>query len=561
MPFSISEIPPVRTGAAKFRGAASSARFIPDKDPDATLAMHAEKRADTPVEKAFAAAVLPAYQIARLPEVLRKISFGSDQLFSTIMETYDLVVIGGGSAGYAAARTGVEHGLHTAVVDGASVLGGLCILRGCMPSKALIESADRNLTVRRANEFGIEVGPGRVDAKALFRRKRMLIDDFAGYRQGQLEAGDFTLIRGSASFVGEESLEIRPIDAGSSPFTIGARSTVIATGSSIFIPDLPGLETSGFLTSDDVLDLDKIPASVTVLGGGAIALEMAHYLDGVGSRVTVVQRSPHVLSGMDQDVADVVASSFADRGITVHTGTRLTGVQREEKENGGVEVSFETTSDGRTHTIRSEAVLVALGRIPASSGLGLETIGVETEGSQVLVDCFQATSRPMIFAAGDVSSSVPVVHTAIEQGEAAATNAAVLLGKLPAERRRRTDDRLKLFGVFTHPQAASVGLSEAEARAAGIPFHVASYPFDDHGKSMVMGETEGFVKLIADRESGELIGGAAVGPEAVELIHEIVVAMHFRSTASDLARVPHYHPTLSEIWTYPAEDLAEQKTL
>jgi pyruvate/2-oxoglutarate dehydrogenase complex dihydrolipoamide dehydrogenase (E3) component len=199
-----------------------------------------------------------------------------------------------------------------------------------------------------------------------------------------------------------------------------------------------------------------------------------------------------------------------------------------------------------------------MGRKPATGGLSLDVAGVATDGSRVVVDATQATSQPSIFAAGDVSSEVPVVHTAITQGETAATNAAVHLGKLPASRRRRVDDRLKLFGVFTHPQAAAVGLSEMEARAEAIDYRVAKYPFDDHGKSMVMGETEGFVKLLTDAASGEILGGAVVGPEAVELIHEIAVAMHFRATAQDLALVPHYHPTLSEIWTYPAEELADE---
>lgn len=203
-------------------------------------------------------------------------------------------------------------------------------------------------------------------------------------------------------------------------------------------------------------------------------------------------------------------------------------------------------------------ILQALGRSPNTDGLSLENAGVEfaDDGKKVGTNLQQATSQPHIFAAGDVCGPHEIVHIAIEQGEIAAENAAILLGKSDGSP-REMNYRLKLLGILTHPEVAMVGMSETEAKAEGRAVKADSYPFDDHGKSMVMGETHGFVKLIADAETGEIVGGAVVGPEAVDLIHEIVVAMHFKATAADLAKVPHYHPTLSEIWTYPAEELAE----
>jgi pyruvate/2-oxoglutarate dehydrogenase complex dihydrolipoamide dehydrogenase (E3) component len=465
---------------------------------------------------------------------------------------YDFVVLGGGSAGYAAARTAHDLGLKTAVIDGAETLGGLCILRGCMPSKTLIESANRNLTIRRAAEFGLRANQTEVHPREIRDRKRALINDFSSYRQGQLEDGRFDLHRGYASYIDATTIEITPHD-GSTNFQITTTTSLIATGSSIWTPDLPGLEESGYLDSDDILDAETLPKSIIVLGGGPIALEMAHYLEGVGVQVTVIQRSAHVLSSMDFDIADAVEHALEERGIIIHTNTKL--ISAGKTSEGLKTITFER--DGDTHTVEAEQILSALGRKPATEKLNAEAAGVTLEKGRVKVSPQQRSSAPNIFAAGDVCGPLEVVHLAIEQGEAAANNAAIHLGKLSTEEEKSMDYRLALFGVFTHPQAASVGLSEREAEAQGIPVHVATYPFDDHGKSMTMGETHGFVKLIANKETGEIIGGSAAGPEVVEIIHEIVVAMHFRATGADLMKIPHYHPTLSEIWTYPAEELAD----
>ena len=465
-------------------------------------------------------------------------------------EHYEFVVIGGGSGGYAGARTGVEHGLKTAVVDGAETLGGLCILRGCMPSKTLIESANRNLSIRRASEFGLRASGLETHVGEIRDRKRKLIGEFAEYRQGQLEDGRFALHRGYAEFTDPHTLKISPRDR-SEPYTITADAFLIATGSTIPKPPLPELDEVGYITSDDILDAESLPPSLIVLGGGAIALEMAHYLEGIGREVTVIQRSDQVLTGSDQDVADALADALRER-MTLHTGTELTGASKD-----GATKSVNYNHEGEPKTASADEILVALGRAPATSGLSLESAGVSLQGKQIATGSDQSTSTGHIFAAGDVCGPHEVVHIAIEQGEIAATNAAVLLGKLPGEKRREINYRLKLFGVFTEPQVASVGLSEAEAKAQGIEYLADSYPFDDHGKSMTMGETHGFVKLICAPD-GEILGGSAVGPEVVELIHEIAVAMHFRAKAGDLAQIPHYHPTLSEIWTYPAEELAEQ---
>ena len=467
---------------------------------------------------------------------------------------YDFVVIGGGSGGYAAARTAHEAGLRTAVIDGAETLGGLCILRGCMPSKTLIESANRARSIRRAGEFGLRAENFSFSGEEIIARKRALIGEFASYRQEQLTDNRFDLIRGIASFQDPHTLRVQLRETGEER-RVTFSAACIATGSVIQTIDLPGLEEVGYWTSDDVLDADSIPESVIVLGGGAIALEMACYFEGLGREVTVIQRSDQVLSGSDRDVAKALEEAIESRpNLRLFTGTKL---QRVEKgPNGQATVHFE--HQGEATEVSGERILLALGRRPATERLNLEAAGVELAagGKRVAVDAHMATSQPHIFAAGDICSQIEVVHIAIQQGEIAAYEVARRMGKIDGEP-KIMDYRVKLLGVFTDPQMATVGLGEDEARSLGRNVVAARYPFDDHGKSMVMGETHGFIKLIADAETKELIGGAAVGPEAVEIIHEIVVAIQFRVTAAQFLEVPHYHPTLSEIWTYPAEELAE----
>lgn len=460
--------------------------------------------------------------------------------------TYDFAVIGGGSAGYAAARTAAGLGLRTVVIDGAEELGGLCILRGCMPSKTLIHSANIARHVRRGEEFGINASLLAVDTAAIRERKRKLIADFAGYRQGQLQDGRFVLLRGTAAFTGPHSIDVRLRDGGA--VLVEARTVLIATGSVIAWPEVPGLRESNVWTSDTVLDAAKIPDSFVVLGGGAIALEMAHYLEGIGRTVTILQRSVHLLRGMDPDVSEVVREAFVRRGMTVHSGTSL---RRVEWQGHGKSVIFE--KDGRAQTATAAEVLLALGRRAAVDGLNADAAGVRMEKGHVAATATMQTSAPHIFAAGDVCVESDVVHVAIQQGEMAARNAArVLKGAAGLE---QMDYRLKLFGVFTEPQVAAVGMNETEAAASGREWRAASYPFNDHGKSMVMGETEGFVKMIADTTTGEILGASVVGPEATELIHEVTVAMYFRSNVRQFLEIPFYHPTLSEIWSYPAEEL------
>jgi pyruvate/2-oxoglutarate dehydrogenase complex dihydrolipoamide dehydrogenase (E3) component len=456
-------------------------------------------------------------------------------------QPFDLVVIGGGSGGYAAARTAVAAGLRVAVIEGGEEVGGLCILRGCMPTKALLYAAEVLHLARRAETWGLRVEDANFNFARVMARKDAMIEEFADYRRKQLTAGKFEFIRSRASFVDPHTVALQD------GRTITARHFILATGSRVAAPSLSGLAEVGFLTSDDALKLTRLPRSLVVLGGGAVAVELAQFFARFDVQVTLVQRSAHLLKDSDADAAAVVEKVFRREGVDLYTGTQLTDVRR----LGNLkEVAFQ--HQGRTVRVAAEEILLALGREPNTDGLNLSLAGVATAGTRIITNDRMQTSVPHIYAVGDCTGPHEIVHIAIQQGENAVHN--LLQPATP----RTMDYRLLLSVVFTDPQVAQVGLTEQAARAAGVPYLAAQYPFDDHGKSLLMEARDGFVKLLADPATGEILGGACVGPMGGELIHEIVVAMQRRMTVAELAVVPHYHPTLAEIWTYPAEELAEQ---
>ena len=464
--------------------------------------------------------------------------------------SFDLAILGGGSAGYAAARTAAGLGMRVAVVEGGRRVGGLCILRGCMPTKTMLESAHRNHEIGRAKEFGIRVGKPQPDWKAILKRKDRLIAEFADYRRDQLEKGKFTFYRANGRFTGLHRLALEGVEKEGVPAEIEAKTFLVSTGSRTAFRKIPGLEETGYWTSDECLEASKPIKSLIVLGGRAVALEFAQYYAHLGVKVTVIQRSERLLPESDPEVGDTLAKVFREQGSEVFCGTQIQRVMKKGKKK-----RVEFLQNGRRRSVAAEQILQALGREPDLEGLNLSTAGVKTEKGKVVTQLTQQTSVPHIFAAGDVCGPYEVVHLAIQQGEVAAKNAAAFAaGK---ELKERMDYRLKLEVIFTSPEAAGVGYSEKECREKGWDIVTASYPFADHGKSMVMGEVNGFVKLIAFKERGEIVGAQVVGPHASDLIHEPLAIMRYRGTASEMAAMPHYHPTLSEIWTYPAEEIAD----
>lgn len=453
---------------------------------------------------------------------------------------FDVAILGGGSAGYAAARTAASYGLRTAVIEGGEDVGGLCILRGCMPTKALLHTADVLHTARKSGLWGLVPGRIRFNFAKVMERKNSLIHEFASHRRQQLNRGQFKFIRAQASFEDPHTLRLA---AGKK---ITSRHFIISTGSVVATPPLPSLANAGYITSDDALRLRKLPKSIIVLGGGAVAVEFAQFFARLDVQVTVIQRSTHLLRDFDDDAASTLETVFRREGIALYTKTQLQSAYRNGRRKG---IVFEFK--GRKVKVEADEIFHGLGRTANTSSLALAKAGVASERGRIVTNAKMQTSQPHIYAAGDCTGPHEIVHIAIQQGEAAAYNIA------HPRHPRKIDYRLLTQVIFTDPQVASVGLTEKEAQARGVPFRTASYPFNDHGKSMIMDALDGFVKLLADPKTGEILGGCVAGPVGGELIHEITAAMHNRMTVHELAIMPHYHPTLAEIWTYPAEELAQ----
>lgn len=466
-------------------------------------------------------------------------TLSSELLTQTV--THDVIIIGGGSAGYAAARTAEAEGANVGIIDHGP-LGGLCILRGCMPTKAILRSSDIAAFIRRAPEFGLQTSNLQANLNAIIDRKNRLIKEFTDYRIQALQHPRFTLYQEHAHFISPTLIQ-----AG--PHQLSAKAFIIATGSVISHVSIPGLEEAGYLTSDDALQLQTTPDSMIVLGGGAVGLELAQFFSRIGVKVSLIQRSEHIMSQADKDLALPVEAKLREEDMTIYTNTSIERITRSPE--GHKTIHF--LHHGQSQEVTAATILQALGRRPNIDGLQLEAAHVKIKNQTIVVTESMQTSQPHIYAVGDVNSQHEIVHIAIEQGEIAGWNA--VHSDQPA---KQYNDRLKAQVVFTDPQIASVGLSEGECRTHNIPFLVASYPFNDHGKSLCLGELHGHVKILCHPHSGEILGGHIVGPEASELIHEIIAIMYFHGTVRDLLRMPHYHPTLAEILTYPAEELSDK---
>ena len=456
-------------------------------------------------------------------------------------QKFDFIVIGGGSAGYAAARTYKDAGGKVAVIDNGDELGGLCILRGCMPSKTLLFAAEILHLANQGKTFGFEQANLRPDMMAMQRRKKEIISEFAQYRTGQLEDGRFSLYRSHARFLDDATIEL------SNGKQLIADRFIISTGSKIAMPPIPGIEKVAFSTSDDVLELSEVPEEVVVLGGGIVACELAQFLSRVGARVTLLQRNNHILKEFPQAASTCIDEKFTDEGITVKTGVSIENLDQVDDETIRVDYFY----DGVKKSQETKFLFHALGRSPAVDNLNLEGIGVElAKSGHIETNPFQQTSVPHIYAAGDCAGPHEIVHVAIRQGETAAMHA---LGQKPEP---LCYDHL-LGVVFTDPQIATVGLLPEQLDKRGIEYLSADYPFDDHGKSILMEAKHGYVAVHADKSTGVVLGAECVGKDAGELIHTLSIAVSLKATVHQLAKADWYHPTLSEIWTYPIEDLAE----
>jgi pyruvate/2-oxoglutarate dehydrogenase complex dihydrolipoamide dehydrogenase (E3) component len=448
-------------------------------------------------------------------------------------ERYDLCVIGAGTAGFAAAQCAHKHGRTVLLASGPGDLGGTCILRGCMPAKTLFAATERLSEVEAAEELGVRAEAARADLPAIVARKRELIEYFAEDRVEELER--YPLARGWARFVARDAIEV-------DGRRITAERFIVATGSHIVAPPIDGLAETGYLTSDDALELTRAPASIAILGGGPVGCEFAQYFARLGARVTLVQSEATLLRKEDDDVGRAIGAVLRHEGIDVRTGCEVLRCRRD----GDARVLQLADADG-ARELRVETIMLASNRVPNVERLGLDAAGIETTANGIAVDPFLATTNERVYAAGDVLGRRCLVHVAEYAGRLAARNAF-------ADEPLAADfDRFEAHAVYTQPQVAVAGLTERIARARGIDVRVKRHPFRDVGKAVVAGEPEGFVKMIVTAD-GTIAGIAIVGEGASELIGEGIALIDARATTRIVSDMPHLHPTMSEIFARVADD-------
>jgi len=442
---------------------------------------------------------------------------------------YDVAILGAGPGGYVAAIRAGQLGLKTALIE-RDRPGGTCLHWGCIPTKALIETAEVLLLCRRAGEFGVRVAEATLDLKAAQERKeRVVRKNFMG-TEALLRKNRVETIKGAGTLVAADRVRIEGDGAGE----IEAGAVIVATGSVVGSLPIAPLDHRVVLSSDDVLGLDRVPESMLVIGAGAVGVEFASIYHTFGTKVTLVERESRLMPLEDAEISEALLRSFRRQGMEVFVGAELNPV-RVEGNGAWVEVRAHDAA----RRFRVERVLMAAGRRPATEGVGLEAIGVAMDGGYVNVDCLQRTNVGGVYAIGDVTKSAALAHVASHEG---ITAVEAIAGKRP----HRVNHHAIPSCTYCHPQVASVGMTEAQARAAGRQVRVGKFPFTASSKASILGEGDGFVKAVADAATGEILGVHIIGVQATEQIAESVVARHFEATAEELANVVHAHPTLSE---------------
>jgi len=439
----------------------------------------------------------------------------------------DIIIIGGGPGGYVAAIRAAQLGAKVALVEKDRV-GGTCLNRGCIPTKALVRSVEALQLVEKAPSFGVIVEEPAFDFARIMARKDEIVARLVGGVEGLLEAHKVEVVSGTATIPKPGTVLVRGADSDNE---LKAENIIIATGSVPARPPILGLDAPGVLTSADLLELEEVPDSLAVIGGGVIGLELASIFHALGTRVIVLEMLPTLLPTVDRELARRYKSHLQRQGVEVHVRARVEEIRSTQ---GGLAVRVA----GSKIEVKAEKVLVATGRVPYTEGLGLDELGVKQERGAIVVDEHMATNVPGIYAIGDVTGGAMLAHLASRQGEVAVEN---ILGHPVA-----MDYRAVPNCVFTLPEIASVGLTEEQARAEGIDYEVARFPFSASGRALTIGETTGLVKLICERGSGKVLGMHIMGPQASDLIAEGALAIQMGATASDIAQTIHAHPTLSE---------------
>jgi dihydrolipoamide dehydrogenase len=449
---------------------------------------------------------------------------------STVAERFDVVVLGGGPGGYAAALYGAAAGLRIAMIEEARV-GGTCLHRGCIPAKELLQTAEVLRTVRTAKEFGVDAGQPTLDLPASQARKQRVVDQLTKGLEGLLKGRKVTVVPGTGSIVDAAAHHVRVSDGSE---LIGD-ALILATGS---LPrELPNIPFDGkqVLSSDHLLMLDEVPARTAIIGGGAIGCEFASYLADVGSEVTLLEALPAILPGVDKQAADQVVRAFKKRGIKVVTGVAVEGVDREPA------LAVRYRAGDSSEALEVDAVVVSVGRRPRSEGVGLEGSGVEVDDrGWVVVDEYQQTSVPGVYAVGDLVKGPALAHVGFAE-------AIVSIKRILGEDVVPVDHDKVPWGIYCHPEVAFSGLTEAAATERGYDVVTSVHRFVGNSRAIIMGEPDGLVKIVAERD-GPVLGVHIVGPWATELLAEGYLAVNWEATADDLGALIHPHPTLSELF-------------
>lgn len=450
---------------------------------------------------------------------------------------FDFAVIGGGPAGYVAAIRAAQRGATVALIERDTV-GGTCLNRGCIPTKALLASAQVLELLRNAEMFALSAGEVSFDLRAMKKRKDAVVARGVAGIEYLLKRWKIERIQGTGRLSGSGSIQVRMNLGGTD--TVDAAQVLLATGSEPLTPDGFGYDGRRILTSTEALDLEEVPERVLIVGGSAVGCEFAAWFRAVGADVTLIEMMPRILPAEDAEIARRLGMYLKKRRVTIRAGTRIERIEGE-----GTDVVAYVRGDD---PLRADRVLLAMGRSLNLHGIGLEEAGIRFDRSGIEVDGRMRTSHPNVYAAGDVTGRSLLAHVASTQGLVAAENAT------QGNREMRYD--LVPNCIFTMPEVASVGLSDESARAAGLEIGVGKFPFTANGKASAIGETDGFVKIVAETGTGRLLGVHILGPHATDLIAEAALAMKMGATAADLEDTIHAHPTLSEALREAAEACA-----
>jgi dihydrolipoamide dehydrogenase len=446
--------------------------------------------------------------------------------------TYDVVIIGAGPGGYVAAIRAAQLGLKTAVIEKDEV-GGVCLNRGCIPSKALIRNADVLSLVRRAEEFGIHYDNLRYDFGVAVERAQQAVGRLTRGVKYLFKKHKVDLVSGTASFLAGDRITVA--EATGSKIELAARAAIIATGSRN--KPLPGIVPDGrsIITSDEALKLNPLPRRLVIVGGGATGVEFAYVFSAYGVQVTIVELLDRLLPGEDAEVSKTLQSAFKKQGVAVQTKSKVSSIKPAD---GGLTIQIEM-ANSPPQTVTCDQLLLAAGRAGNVERLGLETLGVKTERGYITTNEWMETTVPGLYAIGDVAGKALLAHSASAEG-------ITVVERLAGKEVKPVNYRHIPRCVYCQPQVASVGLLEADARAAGYAVTIGKFPLSANGKALALGETEGFIKIVADAQTDECLGAQMIGAEVTELIGEVVLLMAMEGTPVELRSSIHPHPTVSE---------------